>query len=143
MLKHTAAGVIAILISCGGFFGFNWYRSHSAATEESETSASEPEIKTDFISIAVFKEDKVRGYITFRARLILKNKDRLAEASYVISDTIHRKLANFSDLFSEDFRPKDAKVIEDPLFAALSDRLGTGEITSLELSDIAYDKRIP
>jgi hypothetical protein len=142
MLKLAFTGVISILLSFGGFFGYQWYRNRPPATEESEKAASMEEVKTDFISIAVFKDGKVDGYVTFRAKLLLKDEDRMAEAGYLVADAIHRKLDTFSNLFGDNFRPKDAKLLEEPLLAALSDRLGVGEIGSIVLTDIAYDNRI-
>lgn len=142
MLKLAIAGVISIAISCGGFFGYQWYQNRPPATEESVLVQSMEEAKTDFISIAVFREGKVDGYVTFRAKLMLKDADRMAETGYLIADVIHRKLDTFSEVFGENFRPKDAKLIEEPLLAALTERLGEGEIGSLVLTDIAYDKRI-
>lgn len=142
MPKLAIAGLVAVLLSCGSFFGYHWYVNRPAEPEAPANSASFEEIKTDFISIAVFKEGKVDGYITFRANIGLLNAAKIAEAGYVISDAIHRKLPEFSELFSNGFKSKDAALIEEPLLAALSDRLGKENVNSIKLTDLAYDKRV-
>ena len=142
MLKMAGAGLIVIALSCGGFYGYRWYATAPTAPEPDARTVSLEDAKTDFISIAVFKDGKVEGYVSFRAELTLKNADKATEAGYIISDTIHRRLEVFSELFGVEFDPKDAKLIEEPLFAALVDRMGKDEIGSLKLADVAFDKRI-
>lgn len=141
MLKLAIVGSVSILLSCGGYFGYHWNASRPVKNETAHAAQMEL-VKTDFISVAVFKRGKVDGYLTFRANIDLKDGNRLAEAGYLISDTIHRRLAIFTELFGDDFKPRDAKLLEAPLFSALSDRLGSGEVGSLTLTDIAYDRRI-
>jgi hypothetical protein len=142
MLKLVIVSALSIVVSCGAFFGYQWYENRPTQEEKIAPSVSMEETKTDFISVAIFKNGKVDGYVTFRAKLMLKDPSRLPEAGYLIADAIHRKLDTFSQLFGEKFELKDTKLIEDPLLSTLIDRLGSSEVASLTLVDIAYDKRI-
>ncbi len=142
MIKLAAAGVAIIALTCSGFYGYGLYQSAPDTPADEIQGAGFEETKTDFISIAVFRNGVVKGYLSFRAVLTLKDTDRLAEAGYFIADTIHRKLPVFCQLISDPFDPKDAVELEKPLFAALSDKLGKDAIGSLKLADVAFDKRV-
>ena len=138
----AAVGLIVIALTCGGFFGYNWYVNRPVEPVAEAAPAEFEDAKTDFISIAVFEEGSVQGYVSFRAELSVKSADLAPEASYLIADTIHRKLSVFSKIIGKQFKPKDAKLIEEPLLASLQDRLGKDQIASIKLVDIGYDKRI-
>jgi hypothetical protein len=142
MIKLVSTGVLVIALTCGAFHGYQLYISLPNVPASEGEGNSSKEVKTDFISVAVFRGGVVKGYLSFRAVLTLKDTDRLAEAGYFITDTIHRRLPAFCELISDPFDPKDAVELEKPLFAALSDKLGKDMIGSLKLADVAFDKRV-
>lgn len=140
MIKIAATGLVVMALTCGVFYGYRWYET--AAPEPVAHVAGLEEAKTDFITVAVFKDGAVSGYISFRANITLANTDKIAEAGFIISDAIHRKLPLFASMFKDPINPKDVRLLEEPLLAALTDKLGKDEIGSVKLVDIAFDQRI-
>ena len=142
MLQVAVSGFVAIAAIIAAYSGYGFYVATSAHAVPAETIESGEPAKTDYITIEMFKGGTVIGYLSFRAVLTLGDPAEISVAAYHIADVAHRDLGKLTRLVALPITEGVAPQLRSLLFPALQRRMGTENISALEVVDVAFDRRI-
>jgi hypothetical protein len=96
--------------------------------------------KTDFISVAVFEGDKVRGYLSFRVAFSISNAERAPEVGYLASNAVMRKKLSIADI--EGQLPAFSRKLESEIKTHVEGKLPAELVNSVRIADFGFDARI-
>lgn len=143
MLKIAASGIIGVVLACLVFLINNIYISKIGSNENYRTSSDVSQIKSDFISIPVFKNSRVLGYISFK---ISFNSQAVENSDILISQVVDYIYRNpdfiKSDLDYERQSALSVKIITKNINENLFKGIKEYKTLNFSIVDFAYDKRL-
>ena len=142
MLQIAVSGFIAVAAVIGAYSGYGYYAAMGSHSAPAEAASSDEPVRTDYITIEIFKGGGVAGYLSFRADAHLSDPAAIGMVGYHISDFAHRNLAKLTQLVPLPINEGAAKALQSLLLPALKVRMGPANISALEVVDVAFDKRI-
>lgn len=96
--------------------------------------------KTDFISVAVFEGDKVRGYLSFRVGFSISDAERAPEVGYLASNFAIRKKLSIADIDGQ--LPELSKKLEGEIKSHVEGKLPPELVNSVRIADFGFDARV-
>lgn len=138
MLRMPIVGFAVILLTSGCFAVYQWQLNRQASPLPETSSVARETVKTDFISIAIFKNGKVGGYFTFRAIIDMVNPDKKIEIEYLISNFIYR---NLDILLKKNVESEIFELDIEKIENSIAESLGEDHIYSFKIVDDIYDRR--
>ena len=142
MLQIAVSGFIAVAAVIGAYSGYGYYAAMGPPSAPAEAAKADELVRTDYITIEIFKGGSVAGYLSFRADAHLRDPAAIDMVGYHISDFAHRNLSKLTQLVPLPVNEGAAKALQSFLLPALKVRMGAANISALEVVDVAFDKRI-
>lgn len=125
---------------CLGYASTGPFAAATSGGSDNPTSVSAfEEAKTDFISVAVFDGEKVRGYLSFRVSFSISDAARAGEVGYLASDVSILNAPSFSAVNSN--LTLLAKQFENDIKVKIGSALPANLVESVRIIDFAYDVR--
>ncbi len=122
MIAATTANDLSILAVSLGYVGASYWPTFASGQEDAKPAAIVFEgAKTDFISVAIFEGDKVKGYASFRVAFSISDAARAPEVGYLASDILIRRKLTMEDIAGG--LPALSKLIEGEIKAHVEGKL--------------------
>lgn len=133
--------ILSIAAVCLGYVGATYWSSFDSGDAEPEIPVVLFEgAKTDFISVAIFDGEKVKGYASFRVAFSISDAGRAAEVGYLASDVLIRRKLTMADLAAG--LPALSKMIEGEIKAHVEGKLPAELVKSVQIADFGFDARV-
>jgi hypothetical protein len=140
-LRQTIPAFLAAFAVCAGYSSAGPIAGLFVRKAQSQLPVfSFEEAKSDFISVAVFEGNKVRGYLSFRIAFSISDTDRVPEVGYLASDYAIRSKFSLADIRAN--LPGLSKKLEREIKSHVEGILPAELVNSVRIADFGFDARI-
>lgn len=140
MVKMAAGGLSGIVLSFLFYLIYQYYIFSKVDSNLQNSLLKYSDFKTDFLSIPIFKDNRVIGYLSFKLVIKISDLNKSSNVLYYINNLFYRNLDKFEQYLSSDTHIEDN--IYKIIVPAISKKFGSDSVGEVDILDLAYDKRI-